>query len=579
MSKFTTISKQIDRLKELHRWRHHFVDSTTILALLFAFNTANSQWKIIDHCHDEHNDTLVKKNLLEATQFLNELYRDRINEGYLECVIDTTSIDSITFYCVHYGRKYLIDSIFTKHPDNPERTHISRKSEIIAFNADNMIESGTKALKSYADNGYPFVSLQLDTILFRDSVATIFWRIDKGAPVTMDSLYIRSDDRIPRHYLTRALEWHKGKPYRESTISQADDKIRQTAFLKNAQPAALLFSNQGANLILYPARKPSNTFQGILGIRPNDITGRIMITGDIELRLLNSLNTGEELYLNWRKLQTQTQDLEAKTAFNYVLGSPFGPDASMKIYKRDSTFISVKLNGGISWKPNFNSSIRAFAERSTTTTLKPSFLFPENTNISATYFGISYSFSELDNPSNPRKGLILKGEIAQGKRSKELLSTIEQNQSIEKYEALKGELELKSFIPTFKKQCIMLGAYASSLQTDSIAQNEMYRIGGLRTIRGIDEESILATTFSIITLEYRYLIDNQTSVYVFTDQAWWEKKSIASFDRDTPFSFGLGLNLKTNSGVFSFNYALAEQFSNPILVKNAKISFGFRSVF
>ena len=125
----------------------------------------------------------------------------------------------------------------------------------------------------------------------------------------------------------------------------------------------------------------------------------------------------------------------------------------------------------------------------------------------------------------------------------------------------------------------MAGTYSGSIQTDSLAQNELYRIGGIRTMRGIDEESILATSFSITTIEYRYLLDTQTAVYLFMDHSWWEKRSDLPYIKDSPISFGAGLNLKTSSGIFTFNYALGQQFNNPVLLRNAKVSFGFKSIF
>lgn len=550
-----------------------------VLIALYTSARMQGQWQIIRHCDAVDLDTLVQKDPREIERILRTTYQKLVNNGYLECRIDTAVVDTLTYYCIQRGHAYTIDSIFILHPDHTLEIKPFRKSASIPFSIERMTLAEVNPLKEYNDHGYPFASLQMDTIQWHEHSANIHWHIEKGPLLRMDSLYIRSDDRVPAPYLRRALQWHKGHLYNENTVRMVDDRIRQTAFLKTAQASAVRFTSSGAQLIIYPQRKPSNTFQGILGIRPDDLTGKINLTGDIELRLWNGLNTGEELYLNWRKLQSQTQDLEARASFNYVLGSAFGPDGCIKIYKRDSTFVSIKLNGGISWKPNWRTTLRGFAEKFTATTLQPSFLFPESSNISATYYGINYHYTALDAPNNPRKGVQWKGEVAMGIRNKVTTNITDTGTRKERYEATRLEMELKIFIPTFKKQCIHISNRTSAMQTDSIAQNEMYRIGGLRTMRGIDEESILATSFSIMGIEYRYLLDEQTAVYCFTDICWWEKKSVLRNEKDTPYSFGVGLNLKTNSGIFTFNYALAKQFDNPILVRNAKVSFGFRSVF
>jgi outer membrane translocation and assembly module TamA len=476
------------------------------------------------------------------------------------------------------GSRYVIDSIIIALPDNSKHVKTFKTPSTEAFSILNIV-TVKEELKSYSENGYPFVNLSLDDIHWKDSVASIRWHIEKGPLMKMDSLYLRSDDRIPRAYLTRALQWQKGKHYRESIIQQADGRIREIPFLSNLQPSSLRFTADGAQLITYPVRKPSNTFQGILGIRPDDRTGKINLTGDVELRLWNGLNTGEELYINWRKLQSQTQDLEAKVVFNYLFGTSFGPETNIKIYKRDSTFVSIRLNGGIGWKPNFHTTLKGFAERLNTNTLRPSLLFPEVTNVSAVYYGISYIHSAYDNIGNPRKGILIRGEISRGYRTKEIYNAADSSNISNRYDAAKYELEMKLYIPTFKKQCLLMGTYSGSIQSDSLAQNELYRIGGIRTMRGIDEESILTSSFSITTVEYRYLLDTQTAVYLFMEHSWWENRSDLKYIKDSPISFGAGLNLKTSSGIFTFNYALGQQFNNPVQVRNAKVSFGFKSVF
>lgn len=533
MSKFTTVSQNAYNLRDYRMYPLHWLITILTISICTPTTYIMGQWTIIENCGTI--DTTYSKDRFEAERFLHQRFQNQINDGYLTCEIDTTITDSTIHYCVIPGKRYAIDSIIITHPDRSEYVKILKRSSGKAFSPMNIL-AGKEALKSYCENGYPFVHLTLDSIQWRDTIASIKWHIEKGPLMKMDSLYLRSEDRLPRAYLSRALQWQKRKNYRESIISQADNRIREIPFLTNAQPSSLRFTNGGAQLIIYPVRKPSNTFQGILGIRPDDTTGKINLTGDIELRLWNGLNTGEELYLNWRKLQSKTQDLEAKAAFNYLFGTPFGPDASIKIYKRDSTFVSIRLSGGIGWKPVYNTTLKIFAESLNTNTLNPSLLFPEITNVHSIYYGVNYTHSVLDNTNNPRKGIHINGIISTGYRNRATFSLADSSDMSKRYDAMKFEIESKIYIPTFKKQCLLLGTNTGIMKTDSLAQNEMYRIGGIRTMRGIDEESILASSFAIATLEYRYLMDSQTAIYLFMDQLWWEKKSNIRYEKDTPVS-------------------------------------------
>ena len=77
----------------------------------------------------------------------------------------------------------------------------------------------------------------------------------------------------------------------------------------------------------------------------------------------------------------------------------------------------------------------------------------------------------------------------------------------------------------------------------------------------------------------KFLFEENSAFYVFADQSWYEKKGVSSFLTDTPLGFGAGVNFETKAGIFTFNYALGQQFENPLLVRNAKVSFGFRNIF
>ena len=109
--------------------------------------------------------------------------------------------------------------------------------------------------------------------------------------------------------------------------------------------------------------------------------------------------------------------------------------------------------------------------------------------------------------------------------------------------------------------------------------NELIRIGGLFTLRGFDEESIFATFYSIATVEYRYILEQNSFLYLFFDGAYYEKDNVKGYVSDRPIGFGAGMSFDTKAGIFSISYALGKQFDNPILFRSAKIHFGFINYF
>ena len=107
----------------------------------------------------------------------------------------------------------------------------------------------------------------------------------------------------------------------------------------------------------------------------------------------------------------------------------------------------------------------------------------------------------------------------------------------------------------------------------------MIRYGGLQSLRGFNEESLNAATFSLFTAEYRFLLDSKTFLHLFFDQAIANNPMATNTKTTSPFGFGLGLNIASKTGIFSVSYALGKTNNDPINYSNGKIHFGVINYF
>lgn len=97
-------------------------------------------------------------------------------------------------------------------------------------------------------------------------------------------------------------------------------------------------------------------------------------------------------------------------------------------------------------------------------------------------------------------------------------------------------------------------------------------------LRGFDEEAIFASLFSVVTLEYRFLLSKNSYFNLFYDAAYVENRA-DGYENDFPFGFGAGLAFETKAGLFGVSYALGRQQSAPIDFRAAKIHFGYVNYF
>jgi hemolysin activation/secretion protein len=197
-------------------------------------------------------------------------------------------------------------------------------------------------------------------------------------------------------------------------------------------------------------------------------------------------------------------------------------------------------------------------------------------------YGLGFKYEKFDYRLNPRKGFSILANISAGiktiKKNPGLKDTVYSNISLSTTQYL-ADFWGSYFIPIFERSTIKVGAQAAFINGPSIFQNELFRIGGLKTLRGFDEESIFTSTYAILTLEYRLLLEQNSYLFVFGDQAFYEKALVNNYLKDHPIGFGAGLSFETKAGIFSISYALGKQFDNPIQLRSGKIHFGLVNYF
>jgi outer membrane protein assembly factor BamA len=284
-----------------------------------------------------------------------------------------------------------------------------------------------------------------------------------------------------------------------------------------------------------------------------------------------------------------TQDLKTRLIFPFLFKTPFGIDAAFKLYKKDSTYLEVNPNIGIQYHFTGENYFKVFVNRKQLTLintkgLKNITVLPPFADVTSSLYGLSLRLENLDYRLNPRKGYSLTGTVAAGnktiKKNDDLNPVIYNNLTLRSAQ-YSAELEAEVFVPIKNRSTLKIGTRSAYLHNENLFQNELFRIGGLKTLRGFDEESIFASSYYIFTLEYRYLLEENSYLFFFGDGAYYENQSISyTGDRyDTPYGFGAGISFETKAGIFSINYALGSQFGNPVDIRAGKVHFGIVNYF
>lgn len=126
-----------------------------------------------------------------------------------------------------------------------------------------------------------------------------------------------------------------------------------------------------------------------------------------------------------------------------------------------------------------------------------------------------------------------------------------------------------------KRTALYQDISAGTYFNDEVLKNELNRLGGLRSIRGFNENFFFAQHYTLSRLELRQYFERQSYFLIFYDQLIYAQRKAW----DYPRGFGTGLALQTSNGLFSFALAMGASKEVPLNIANMKIHLGYISRF
>jgi outer membrane protein assembly factor BamA len=522
------------------------------------------------------------KDSLDLVTYLGDYQKKAIKKGYLLFSIDSVQFTERKANVYYYSGQKFSESILIIDPVELKfiRKHSPVNEKLVAnteFNPAEVARLLNTIHECYLNNGYPFAKVNLTEIDLSNDVLHANIDISKGPRLNWREIIVKGDSSLSVKYISNIIGISEGDLYSEQPLKLISNKIEQIPFLQEIRSYELLFTNEGVDLYLYIQSNPVSSINGVVGFQPNPATERLTITGDINLRLLNVLKRGELLDLRWQSIQAQTQSLTSRLNYPFLFSTPFGLDLSFDLYKRDTSFLDINTNIGVQYFLNRGNYIKGFYENKSSNVLSGGANNPTFTNLGNVrnhMYGLAYSSSKVDYLPNPSRGRNIYVESSVGNRSYRASDTVE----FQKTTTVRGKIKLEYFVPLAKRHVLRLANMTDFYSAEDIFENELYRFGGLNSQRGFNEDELFASTKSTTTVEYRFLLDRNSHVFLFGDGSWYENNA-AVYMNDAPIGFGLGFAFSTNLGVFSISYALGKQLDNPVLFSDSKIHFGYIAYF
>ncbi len=601
-----------------------------VLAISFLFLSLNSPAQLpITYRFESRQDSLffqknadiLPKTASDSTtidQILRGPILDLHRRTYLEAAVDSffffnakveDKVEKQALIYLHLGKPYKWGKLRNGNVETAFLTQIGYRERLLDGKPilSNEIFDIEERLLNYAENnGYPFARVWLDSLAVKNGEISAALMMKTGSVFVLDSIYTEGSAKINLRFLENYLDFRKNAVFSREKVLKVSKRLAELPYLTEKKRPTVSFIEIGtARLKLFLENKKASQWDFLVGVQPTttvDGVNKFLITFNGKADFQNVLGRGERLFLNFENVRPESPRLNVKVTYPFILNLPFGFDGAFDLYKRDSTYIETRTNLGGQYMLGGADYVKVFWQNYDANNLVINKLqvigakkLPPTLDVTTNMFGLELQRQTLDYRFNPRRGLlgVLRGSagIRQVRPNNDILTLNDSNNPKFDFSKLYDTVTLRSFqyridvktdvfLPILKRATLKIGVTSGILLTPSpISQNEQYRLGGSRLMRGFDEESLFATRYVVGTLEYRLLIGRNSYLYTFGDAGYIQNFTQTTRVSDTPIGFGAGITFETKVGLFGVSLAVGKQGANPLDFRNVKTHFGYVSLF
>lgn len=531
------------------------------------------------------NMPAIKKkcnSILEADKLILDHWQELYKQGFATAYTRSIDIDSNSVSCYFTcGSKYLlrISSVHTAEGANVLTNQLPFNNRPVALSAENLTYATSKVLSYYEDNGYPFASCQFEPTQFSDNTLHTIITVQAGPYIRIDSITLYGNAPLRPSCLYAITGVRPGDPYAANKLMKITQRLDQMDFINTIATPFVRFQNPYAFVSIQAIKKQSGEFDGLIGIQPNHYNSqKLLLTGELSLLLINTFEHAEEFKLQWQHKDALTQQLKASVVYPYIFGSPLAPTYSLDIYKKDSAYTTTTQHMKLQYRLSGRNHVHVFAKTSRTNVLQQLQSQSGLYNVSTTAFGTGVYIKERRKRRSHTYGLTL--DISGSAGIKKILDdSIRIDNSMMQPKKETSAYELNSFISYLYPFSMRHMAYASCrsrlTENELLSIDDMEKIGGLRTLRGFDEEQFRAANYAVLSIEYRFMIEQFSYVLLFADHAFMKQEAGTSLLHAQATGVGAGLVFDTKAGRFSIYYGIGSQPNEPAQLRNAKIHIGY----
>ncbi len=418
-----------------------------------------------------------------------------------------------------------------------------------------------KLLQQAAKNGYPFATFQLDTLAGQPQKWQVIWRFSLNQAYHIGEIKIPDTSPVRRRVLAKALGLEANRQFSWLSYAQFRSRVAQLEFISLTDTPMVFFENGKAIWQIPIQAEKSTQAEGILGFQAGE--NDVRVTGDLLLDFKNAFRHADQMRLHYRSFPGGSQQFELLATLPYIGASAWGTQLNVNLFRRDSTFLELEPELSLMFKAGQNTQLRFFFRSRQTFPIQTA--LANFSTLSFQSWGITGTYQKLDQPQLPIRGWKVKAELAAGNRVQNEVSK----------PAWSYALNAQWHTPIWSRLAHSAGFLLQGLESQQLVAADLFRLGGVNSLRGFDEASLLSARWLLITSEPRFFLD--AASYLMFSIQW--AQGLRQNQVFQARSLGLGLGLKVKAGQFQLIYASGAFSGQPLQLNLAKVHLGYRLIF
>jgi outer membrane protein insertion porin family len=446
-----------------------------------------------------------------------------------------------------------------------------------SFSAGLLEKNIDQILTLYEDNGFPYCQVSpSDFRISEKGGFSLSLLVEEGPRVKIKEIQLDGLKTTKKKVILRELGTDIFSFFSQSRLERSLARLKRLSYIKGVEETELLAGENPEDGVLRISlvETKNNTFSGILGYAPSTANRKGTFFGSMELIFDDMFGTGRRTEWSWSRKDPYSTRFLFLYREPWIFSLPPTLELNLSQLDYDSTYLQLSFSAKLVFNSNERLSwgLEGGWEKVVPGSAGKAYL-PDSRKYR---MGIICSLDLLDQPDNPRKGILYQIEIdyAQKRNYPTPLFTPEK----QKVYLSDLSLDLNNFLPTLKSQTFLVGMHHRSLSTNEnmIPLPDQFKLGGINSIRGYREEEFFGTMIAWANLEYRFLLEGNSRFFLFTDYGYFERKIFSSNNEASrkisgkKLGYGFGLRIDSKAGLLGIDYGLGEGDS----FSQGKIHFG-----